>query len=48
MAQRLRTFSIERLEWCFIDEEFDPDFCDNEEIDELMQEWTERLQQPKQ
>lgn len=33
----------ERLEWALIDDDFDPDFFDDEEVDELMQEWTERL-----
>lgn len=33
----------ERLEWALIDDDFDPDFFDDEEVNELMQEWTERL-----
>ena len=33
----------ERMEWALMDDDFDPDFFDDEEVDELMQEWTERL-----
>lgn len=33
----------ERMEWTLMDDDFDPDFFDDEEVDELMQEWTERL-----
>ncbi len=35
----------ERLMWNLMYEDYDPDFCDDEEIDEMMQEWTSRLQQ---
>lgn len=34
----------ENLEWYCMDGDFDPDIFDDEEIDELMQEWTDRLQ----
>lgn len=33
----------ERMEWALMDDDFDPDFFDDEEVDELMQDWTERL-----
>lgn len=35
----------ESLEWYAMDGDFDPDTCDDEEIAEMMQEWTCRLQQ---
>ena len=34
----------ERLEWALMDGDFDPDIFDEEEVNELMQEWTEQLQ----
>ena len=34
----------ENLKWYFMDDDFDPDVCDDEEIDEMMQEWSSRLQ----
>ena len=34
----------ERLEWYYMDGDFDPDECGDEEISEILQEWNDRLQ----
>ena len=42
--KKLNREERERMEWHFMDGDFDPDECDDEEISEMMQEWNDRLQ----